>query len=108
MSNVSRGTYYRYKTKKYLIAKGYEVEYLERLQRIQKPGGKAIWIKRDIFGCDLVAMDGNEVLWVQIKLGEKHIAEGRKEFWNHKFPTDAKRVIFVWERNAREPLVEEI
>lgn len=102
-SAAQKGNYYKLKTKKWFELKGYECEYLEKLQRIFTKG-KVIWIKRDLFGADILAMKKpDEMIFCQVKLGKSHVAEAYKEFAKHQFPDFVKLWIVVWEVRAKEP-----
>ena len=59
---ASKGDYYKYKTKRYFIAKNYSTEYLERNQRIFR-GGQIFFKKQDVFGADGVSMKKNQIIF---------------------------------------------
>lgn len=99
---VNKGNYYKLKTKKWLVAQGYQCDYLERLQRLYTPKG-VIFVKRDMFASDILAMNEEEIIFVQVKLGRKNIASAYKEFAKFVFPPFVKRWIIVWEERARQP-----
>ena len=77
---MNKGQYYKLKTKKWFLAKGYMCEYLEKLQRIVTKDKKIIWVKRDIFSADGIAMKENELIFWNAKYGKKNVAKGIKEF----------------------------
>jgi hypothetical protein len=66
MSSVSKGNYYKQKTKEWLLSQGYEVAPLETLKRIWSPNG-IIYQKHDLFGADLLAISKKHILFVQSK-----------------------------------------
>lgn len=101
-----KGNYYKYKTKKFFEKEGYICEYLERLQRIYK-NGKVIYIKKDTFGADIIAMNENEICFIQSKLGKKNIDKGIKEFQKYPYPKFVRRILVVWEKKKREPEIIE-
>lgn len=111
-SNAKKGSYYKLRTKKWLEGKGYEVAFLERMMWIftkDKTTGekKMIPIKRDQFGSDLLAVNSEQIIFVQVKLNKKNVADARAEFAKHVFPSCAQKWIVVWEVRAREPEIIE-
>ena len=104
---MNKGSYYKYKTKKWFIEKGYFCEYLEINQRLYIKG-KIIFIKRDLAGADGFAMDGKEIIFWQAKLNKAHIAEAIKEFHKFPYPPSVIKWIIVWEKRAREPQIVEV
>lgn len=110
-SSTSRGNYYKRKTKAFLEADGYTCVPAERSQRIVIPAKekgqdvRVLFRKTDLLASDIIAMNGEEILFVQSKLGRKNIAEGIKEF--HKFPfprsEQIRCLLFIWEPRVREP-----
>lgn len=105
-TNSSRGKYYRLKTRKILEVDGYEVEYMEKYQSIYVGNGKVIHKKNDLFGSDILAMNGKDMRFVQVKLGRSHIAEGIKEFHAHKFPPDARCELWIWAPKEEPDIIE--
>lgn len=104
----SKGNYYKLRTKKWFIKKGYLCEYLEKVQRIYVRG-RVIFIKRDVFGADGLSMKrGETLIFWNSKLGKKNIAQGIKEFAQYPYPGTVKRWIIVWEVRAREPEIVEV
>jgi len=104
---ANKGNYYKLKTKKWFIDKGYACEYLEKLQRISTPRG-VFFIKRDVFAADGLAMNGDEMIFWNSKLGKKNIAQGLKEFAKHPYPAGIKRWVIVWEPRVAEPEIIEV
>ena len=62
-----------------------------------------IFIKKDQFASDLLAVSSEEIIFVQVKLNKKNIADAVKEFNKFVFPDNAERWIGVWTPRAREP-----
>ena len=104
---ANKGNYYKLRTKKWLEKKGYEVATLEKVFWIYKDGGN-IPIKKDQFASDLLAVNREQVIFVQVKLNKKHVADARKQFAEHPFPDFVDKWIVVWEERAREPEIEEV
>ena len=101
---MTKGNYYKYKSKKWLEEKGYKVEYLEKLQRIyDKKNNKVIFVKVDLFASDILAISKDEIIFVQVKLNKKNIAEAIKEFNKYPFPNFATRWVLVWTPRVGEP-----
>jgi hypothetical protein len=105
----NKGNYYKLRSKKWFINKGYVCDIVEKLQSIWVKG-RVIYIKRDLFGSDLLAMNGEEMIFANSVFGKKNIASHIKEFHNYPYPksTKIKRWILSWELRAREPEITEI
>jgi len=107
--SAKKGNYYKLKTKKWLTEQGYQCDYLEKLGRIFNPKTKSvIFVKRDMFASDILAMSKDDLIFVQVKFGKKNIASAYKEFDKYVFPSFVKKWIVVWELRAREPEIIEI
>lgn len=109
MSNVSRGNYYKKRTKEYLENKGYTVQITEFVAARPVGNGKLIWTKKDVFGSDMIAMNGKEIIFVNAKTtntGDKrHVKHsGKKEFSQFPFPQCVKRQLYIWEPR-KEPVI---
>jgi hypothetical protein len=106
---TAKGNYYRNRTKQWLQSLGWEVESLERSQRIviqdeKAPGGlRVIFKKHDIWGADLIAKNGEAVLFVQSKSRDDHVAKGMKEISVGGWPDSpcVKRWVTVWPPRRR-------
>lgn len=104
---MSRGDYYRWKTKKWFQKNGYSVEYVEVYRRIVKDG-KVLLLKKDLFGADMIAMNGQEIVFANSVLYKKNIAKHVKEFEKYPFPDCVERWVVVWEKGKREPDIVEV
>lgn len=103
-SNAQRGAYYKARTRKYLVARGWQIADLEVVRYV----GGGIPVKRDQFGADLLAVSHKRLLFVQVKGGKtalKAITKARREFDLFKFPPFAERWIVCWLPRARQPHV---
>ena len=107
MSNVSKGNYYLNKFKKFLEADGWRVEKLEKNYRIFTKG-KIIFVKKDLWGADLIAVKGEEEMWVQWKTNKGDIAKGLKELANYPMPSRVKQCVATWAAKAKEPEIIEV
>ena len=71
-SNAAKGSYYKARTKKYLLACGWQVADLEVVKTIYPEGygvGKSFSVKRDQFGADLLAVNAERIVFAQVKGG---------------------------------------
>jgi hypothetical protein len=106
-SASQKGSYYKSRTKKWLESMGYSVGHLERMLVVRgKPG---LFVKRDQFGSDLLAVSATQVLFVQVKMGgatwrKRGLSSARIEFAPFPVPPNSVQMIVVWEPRARQPL----
>lgn len=105
---ANKGNYYKLRTKKWLEKKGYQVAFLERMMWIFTKDKKMIPIKKDQFGSDLLAVNEDQIIFVQVKFNRSNVADAHKEFAKYTFPKFADKWIVVWEVRAREPEVIEV
>lgn len=108
MNKIKKGNYYRLKTKKWLEKDGYLVENLEKSQRIFTKDKKVIFIKKDIWGCDLIAKNKNELIFIQVKADKGDISKGIKEINKTPWPDFAKKWVVFWPYKAKEPEIIEV
>ena len=110
MTNKQKGNYYQLKTRKWYEKEGYDVYPLEMARSIFTPKGM-VYVKKDILASDFVAVNGEEMVFIQSKTNKNDVAAGVKEFHKYKFPTDCshiKKVVVRWEVRAKEPTVREV
>lgn len=110
-STTSRGNYYKKKTQVYFEKKGYETQITEFMCGRILPGGKCIYVKRDVFSSDGVSMNGKEIIF----WNSKHVtntasstyssikSRGIKEFKSHNWPESVKRILVIWYLRVKEP-----
>jgi len=103
----NKGNYYKLRTKKWFLDKGYYCDYLEKYQRIFSKG-RVIFIKKDLAGADGFAMNGDSIIFWQCKLNRSHIAEGIKGFKQFPYPNTVDKWIIVWKPRAKEPEIIEV
>ncbi len=107
-SNASRGAAAKARTKKYLMARGFQVADLERVHYIYTRAGM-LPTKRDQFGSDLLAMSGDSLFFVQVKSGKSAsggtFLSARREFAKYRFPPFVDCLIVAWPPRAREPRI---
>ena len=107
-SAAAKGSYWKARTVKWLEARGYQVAYLERMFFVWTPKGQ-IATKRDQFASDLLAMNGDEIVFVQVKGGESRrdgLAAARRKFAAFAFPRGTKQWLVLWAPKARQPEIE--
>lgn len=110
-STTKKGNRNKYKTKKYLEALGYWVEYSERNQLFYKTRfAKPIFKKIDLFMSDIIAVRHDEILFVQVKTNMHGFTEAVKKFSDvkNKFPQNAYLVVISWQDRVREPKIVKI
>jgi hypothetical protein len=109
MSN--KGNYYKYKTKQWLTKKGYCCDYLEKLQRVYSKG-QLIYVKKDLFGADLIAFNKDELIFIQVKSGKRttgiNIKKAINEFLKYPFPDFVKLWIVIWRPKESEPEIIDV
>lgn len=106
MSKIAKGNYYRHKTIEFLKEQGYEVEILEKHQRVMSKG-QVLFIKRDIWGCDLIAKNDSEIIFIQCKTNRADISKGMKELNKTPWPSHVKRWVVLWTPREKEPEIIE-
>ena len=108
---ANKGNYYKLRTKKWLENKGYQVATMEKMFRIFRPGAEALFVKKDQFGADLLAMNEKELIFVQVKFNTARtkVEEAIREFNKYRFPPSQtiKRWVVVWEKGGHEPEITE-
>jgi len=108
-SRKKMGNYYVAKTIKFLEEDGYHVARLETNHMVFV-GGRQIWVKKDIFGSDLMAISCEKLIFVQVKSstdGKFDINKVKKEWskWEKCWPPFSERWLFLWEPRKR-PIIK--
>ena len=106
MSTVAKGNYHRKKTQEWLESEGYIVAPLEVTRRIFVPGkdgkpDRVVFSKKDLWGADLIARNGTELIFIQVKANPGHIAEGMKELSRGIWPPWVQRWVVHWPPRTR-------
>jgi hypothetical protein len=108
---MNKGNYYKKKTKDWFEKQGYVCEYLEKVQRIYTKNN-LIFVKRDLFGADILAFNNQEIIFVQVKSGEKNtginVKKAIEEFKKYPFPHFVKRWIIIWRPRQTEPEIIDV
>lgn len=112
-SRQKKGNYYRLRTKKWLQAHGWTVENAEKRQRVvtkDRLSGedRVLFIAKDLWGADLVAINGEEILFVQVKSNPGDIAKGMRELVRHPYPPSVRLWVVYWVPRSREPEIHEV
>jgi hypothetical protein len=104
---LNKGNYHKLKTKKFLIADGYQVDYLEKLQRIVTRTGQVIHVKKDLLESDGYAVNATDfILW---NVTDKaHVSEHVKRYESLVLPPFIRCWIIIWEPRSREPTIIEV
>ena len=104
---MSKGNYYKTKTKKFLEEDGYTVEYLEKLQRIVNKAGQVIHVKRDLLESDGLATNESDfILWNVTD--RAHAAAHVKRYAELRLPPFIRCWVIVWEPRSKEPEIIEV
>lgn len=112
-STVSRGNYYKRKTKEWFEKQGYTVQLTEFLTARPLGGGRVIYVKKDVFGSDGISMNGQELIFWNSKhctntetstLGNI-ISQGKKEFSKYPFPETVKKQLIIWFPRIKNPRI---
>lgn len=109
-SNATKGAYYKAKTRKWLLAQGWQVADLEVVRWVYRPGGTPIPVKRDQLGADLLALSAYGVVLIQVKGGEQARGGGQflpaqRIFAAVQAPPSVVKWIVAWAPRAREPRI---
>ncbi len=105
-SNAAKGVYWKNRTRHYLEDRGYTVGDLELMSMV-RPG---VFVKRDQFASDLIAVNGSSVTFVQVKGGQQArglgtFPQARRAFEAFDFPPTATLWIAAWRPGARAPRI---
>jgi len=95
-------------TKDLLEKLGFKCEYLEKSQRIFTKN-KLIFIKKDLFASDILAISKEKIIFIQVKGGKKKtgidIKKAIQEFKKYPFPDCVDRWIVIWREREKEPTI---
>lgn len=108
MSNVSKGAYQERKTIEWLEGLGYSVLPAKdrRVKMLKRDDGvlTARVVTRDMWGCDVVAMNQEEMVWVQVKSNPGQVSGAIKELLSHPWPKSEQIQVWVvwWPHRRRK------
>lgn len=110
-TNTSRGNYYKRKTKEYLEKLGYTVQLTEFVSSRPIGGGKMIWTKKDVFGSDGIAMNGEDIIFWNAKSASTGNqsplkSRGKSEFAKFPFPKSVKLHLYIWEPRKKPVIID--
>jgi len=94
--------------KKHLEDKGYIVHNMGLTGHMLYIKGKKVYVsqKNDIFGCDLVARKGMEILWIQASLDSK-VGKREEEFKNYFKQMNSNESVQLWIKTDRAINIKE-
>jgi len=106
MTNRSKGTYNRLKTRKWYEKDGYTI-YDSETKKAAWVKGRILHISQDLAGSDLIAMGHGKMIFLQSKSNRSDISKAKHEFYKHPYPDCVciERHIVLWELRSREPEV---
>ena len=108
-SNRAKGNYYAKKTKDLLEKEGWVVANTETT-KMAWIKGRMIPIHTDIWASDLMAMNGKDLIFIQVKSEidskNSHVGDARKEFAKYPFPKYIKRYIYNWKPRQKPEIIE--
>lgn len=111
-STTSRGNYYKVKTKEYFESLGYVVQLTEFMCGRMIGPGKIIYVKKDVFGSDGIAMNGQEIIFWNSKAANEdtlytHKSNAKQEFAKYPFPESVKKQTVIW-LPRRKPIIVDL
>lgn len=112
MSSARRGAYYKARTKRWLIAQGWQVADMEVMRSVYLAGREPFFVKHDQFASDLVAIRPTTIVFIQVKGGKRaqigNFPAARRAFAAYPWPPFVKRWVIAWPLRAREPRIVEM
>lgn len=112
-STVSRGNYYKRRTKDMYEKMGYTTQLTEFVTSRPIGGGKMIYVKKDVFGSDGISMNGDEIIFWNSKHStgtskskSEMVSHGKGDFNKFPFPKCVKRHLVVWELRKKPEIIE--
>jgi hypothetical protein len=96
MTRNQKGNYYRLKTKHWLEAKGFHVETVEKVQRIQGPRGQILYVKKDLLAADIVATSYEQMIFVNSICNRSDLASHIRQFLKYPYPPFVDRWVVLW------------
>lgn len=100
-----KGNYYANKTKALFEKMGYQVVKAEITKIAWINGRPAIPIHTDIWYSDLIAMNRDEIIFIQVKLGDKNISAAKKAFDSMTWAKNVKRYVVQWKPKIKKPII---
>jgi hypothetical protein len=103
---MNQGQHYKIRTRDWYRKQGYVSELVEKLQVIRR-GKQTVYVKKDLLGADVIACNDTETILANAVLGKSNVSKHIKEF--EKYPSGGlKRVVVIWQKNAREPEIRRV
>ena len=102
-STISRGNYYKRKTRDWYEKQGFVCQLSEFTCGIMA-GRRTFYRKIDLFGSDLICMNGKEIIFANSKATtedrkdgiSKMKSEAKIEFEKYPFPASIKKQVVIW------------
>lgn len=103
-----KGNYYARRSKEWLEKQGWVVAKTETSKNCG-----AFTIRQDLWGSDYMAINGKEIMFIQVKFlaDEKDtgsVSHAKAEFNKYPFPKCVKRVVHLWRLRKKEPIIIEV
>ena len=102
---ADKGNYYKHRSIEWLRGLGYQVEPVEKLQCIVTKTGRMIFLKKDVFASDGIAIGNNEVIFWNSILTKHNLADHIRGYMAIPFP-ECKHIkvwIIIWEKGDHFP-----
>lgn len=104
---MNKGNVYKIKTRDWLRKQGYIAEIIERMQTIPKGRGQMFYIKKDILGADVIAVNDHEAILANSVLGKTNVSKHIRAF--QEYPSGGlKRIVVIWEKGVSEPEIRKV
>ena len=110
-STVSKGNYYKRKTKEYFEKLGYYTEITEFMCGRQIAPNKIIYVKKDVFQSDGISTNGKDIIFWNSKHFTndrskiEQIRQGIKTYKKIPFPLSVKRQLVIWKPRSKIPQI---
>jgi hypothetical protein len=100
----SSGRYYEGKTRDWLRKLGFdEVEITGKYRPRKIPGRGLMQIRKDLFGCDCVAVNRERMVWCQSKKGLENIRKAITLWKTFPWCRGVERWLVMWTSGVKEP-----
>ena len=105
MNATQIGNDRRNRTRKHFEALGYDVALAEQA-KFCFFGGKMRVFKKDMFGADLIAINGKEIVAIQCKTTNPLITASKREFEKWKWPGSVRKIVACWKKKKNKLQIE--
>lgn len=109
MNSITKGNFYKYKTKKWLENQGFLVEYSEMIRYYyDRKKRKRIPVKKDLFCSDIIALRSDLIAFIQVKVNRHNLSSAKALLGALMVPKNVEKWIVVWIPRKKEPEVIKI